>query len=152
VTDGSFSTAGAASVAEAGGVVWLTGTTPALNAAFNRLSTTAITVARTSTGNFEVTIPGLTFYFNEQITQITLLDSGAAIYVRTNSTNNHLLVRTYNAAGVLTDPGGFVRRVQVTPSARVAALGAAARVGPSSRPQAAFEAVGLELSPSRRSR
>jgi hypothetical protein len=107
VTDSSFSNTGAASVAEAGGVVWLTGTTPALNASFNRLSTTAITVARTSTGNFEVTIPGLTFYFNEQITQITLLDSGAAIYARVNSISNHLLVRTYNAAGALTDPGGF---------------------------------------------
>jgi hypothetical protein len=107
VTDGSFSGAGAASVAEAGGVVSVSGTTPTLNDSFNRLSGSAITVVRYAVGFYEITIPGISFYYNEHITLVSLLDTGSAFSIRVSSVSNHLVVCTYDAAGVRVDPFGF---------------------------------------------
>ena len=107
VADADFSGTGAASVAEAGGLIIVNGTTPQVNTSFDRLSSTAISVTRDAVGMYEVTIPGLTYSFSNKITQITLLNLGSATTVRSDSMNGHLVVLTFNAAGAAADPYGF---------------------------------------------
>jgi len=107
VTDSSFSGTAAASVAEAGGVVTVSGTTPTLQNSFDRLSTTAITVARTAVGRYEITIPGVNYFYSHEITQVSVMNSGAAYLARIDSVSGHLLVVTYDTSGAAADPLGF---------------------------------------------
>ena len=107
VSNKSFSATTATSVAEAGGTVSVTGTTPTLKNSFDRLSKTAITVTRTSVGRYEITIPGVNFFWSKQITQLSLLNSGSAYVARIDSINSHLLVTTYDLSGAAVDPAGF---------------------------------------------
>ena len=85
VTDGSFSATGAASVAEAGGLVTVSLATPTLRDSFDRLSATAVTVSRLDVGIYNVTIPGLSYYYLDSFAVVTLLSGSPAMSVATSS-------------------------------------------------------------------
>ena len=70
-----------------------------MTASFDRLATSAISVSRTGTGTYEVTIPGLDFYYSPEITQVSVFDSGAAYFARVDSVSGHLVVATYDVSG-----------------------------------------------------
>jgi hypothetical protein len=105
VTDSSIASS-AASVAVAGGTVTVSGTTPTLHASFNRFGGT-LSVTRAALGEYEITIPGLDYFYADYITQLTLLNSGTAFSVRSDSVNSQLVVECYTVAGAPADPGGF---------------------------------------------
>ena len=107
VSDISFAN-NTASVAEVGGTVSVSGTTPTLEKSFDRLAPGAgIAVTRTSLGVYSLSIPGLSnFYFAHEITQITPLNTGSPVIAAIGSVGGDLLVDLYNPAGAHVD-GGF---------------------------------------------
>ncbi len=108
VTDGSFSDTDADSVAEAGGLVTVSGTTPTLRTSFNRLGTGAVTVTRQSLGIYDVAISGLNYYYLNDFALVTLLTGSSAMAAQTSSIGGQeLQVRCYDATGALVDPSGF---------------------------------------------
>jgi hypothetical protein len=107
VSDSSFANS-TASVAEVGGTVSVSGTTPTMAKSFDRLAPGAgIAVTRTSLGVYSLSIPGLSnFYFAHEITQITPLNTGSPVIAAIGSVGGDLLVDLYSPAGVHVD-GGF---------------------------------------------
>ena len=106
VTDGSFSGTGATSVAEVGGLVTVTGTTPTVRSSFDRLSSTAVAVTRDGVGQYDITTPGINYFYTTDFALVTLLEGSNAFCVRTSSVSGGLVVRCYDAAGTLVDPSG----------------------------------------------
>ncbi len=107
MSDSSFANS-TASVAEVGGTVSVSGTTPTMEKSFDRLAPGAgIAVTRTSLGVYSLSIPGLSnFYFAHEITQITPLNTGSPVIAAIGSVGGDLLVDLYSAAGAHVD-GGF---------------------------------------------
>ena len=107
VSDSSFANS-TASVAEVGGTVSVSGTTPKMEKSFDRLAPGAgIAVTRTSLGVYSLSIPGLSnFYFAHEITQITPLNTGSPVIAAIGSVGGDLLVDLYSPAGAHVD-GGF---------------------------------------------
>ena len=106
VSDMSFANT-TASVAEVGGTVSVSGTTPTMQKSFDRLAPGAgLSVTRQGTGIYEVSMPGLSsFYFAHEITQITPLDTGAPVIAAIASIGGDLLVELYNTTGTHVDSG-----------------------------------------------
>ena len=69
--------------------------------------TTSPRASETGVGRYETTIPGVNFFWSKQITQLSLLDAGAAYVARINSVSGHLIVDTYDLSGAAVDPAGF---------------------------------------------
>jgi hypothetical protein len=107
VSDTSFSGSGATCVAEAGGTIIVSGTTPTVNASFDRLSSTAMSVTRTAVGSYTVTIPGMNYVVSQRITQIAMFNVGAAFIGRVDSLGGNLILKTVDMTGTAADPLGF---------------------------------------------
>jgi hypothetical protein len=106
VGDTAFAS-GVKSVAEAGGLVTVSGTTPTIETQFNRLGG-ALSISRQATGIYDISIPGLSFYYSTDIAVVTLITGGSAYVVRSGSIGGiELQVDTYNLSGTLVDPVGF---------------------------------------------
>lgn len=106
VSDRSFANS-IASVAEAGGTVSVSGTTPTMEKSFDRFAIGAgIAVTRTATGVYSLSIPGLSsFYFAHEITQITPLGKGSPVIAEIGSVSGNLLAELYDASGAHVDDG-----------------------------------------------
>jgi len=106
VSDRSFANS-ITSVAEAGGTVYVSGTTPTMEKSFDRFAIGAgIPVTRTGTGVYSLSIPGLSnFYFSHEITQITPLGNGSPVIAEIASVGGDLLVELYDASGGHVDDG-----------------------------------------------
>lgn len=101
VTDGSVSSS-ARSVAIAGGTV-VGGASPSVTTSFNRLGG-AVTVTHSSTGVYDISIPGVNYYYSSYITQVTPVEGSlGALSDQTSSVGGDLLVDSYNGAGIPND-------------------------------------------------
>lgn len=106
VSDTQFTTS-ITSVAEAGGTVTVSGTTPTMASSFDRLGLGAQpAVTRTGAGVYDVAIPGLSgYYFSHEITQITPIDNSAPVIAAIASVSGDLVVVLYDKTGAHVDDG-----------------------------------------------
>ncbi len=61
-----------------------------------------VSCTRTSSGSYEITITGESYFFSNYVTQATILSSGGG-FITTSSVGGKLLVYTRNSSGTLTD-------------------------------------------------